>query len=180
MSAPVQSPPLPGAGPATSIADWRAYVKRSGGVATTIPRGDLKGELAARYGSRFVLAPLAVRKLDQAERAEWQADIDEAAREQGVVNAVSAGTRAASTVAAQAAAGSVRLVRGTIRTATDIASDAARAPREIIGSALGIPSWLVPVLLVGGAVVAVKLLAPEILPGAGALRGVMHHFSARD
>lgn len=42
-----------------------------------------------------------------------------------------------------------------------ILTGAAKIPREVIGSALGIPQWLMPVLLLGGAAIAVRQFLPK-------------------
>jgi hypothetical protein len=42
-----------------------------------------------------------------------------------------------------------------------ILSGAAAIPRQVIGSALGIPQWLMPVLLLGGAAIAVRQFLPK-------------------
>ena len=141
---------------------WEAFVKQHGGLITHIPRGPLKGELAASYGGRFVLAPLAIRNNERATIASEQADIAAGAEADRMLKLVkdTVGT---------IRSGAVNAAKGAVHDVADVAGSAGKDARHALGDVLGIPSWLIPVALVGVGVLVIRAALPTV-PGIIARR----------
>lgn len=126
-----------------AVAAWQGRVRAAGGIPTRMPatRDPLNAnKLAARYGGAGTLQPNTVPRYELADAAALAADGKGAA----VLNsAIVAGQR-------------VERVEQLVR-------DVAAAPRNIVGSVLGIPPWAVTAAALGvGA-----LLLKSFLPGLG-------------
>lgn len=123
---------------------WTADVRARGGVPTVWPSGPRRGYKAERFaiasgGYRYADPPEAVMQLENAVRAQEQLDIE--AGEHALAIALDAAWE---------------WVKGLPQHVLDAAKWVAGIPRELIGSALGVPSWVVPVGLIAAAVYLVR------------------------
>lgn len=145
--------PLLGAGPDVLEA-WRASVKARGGMVTRGPtQSPFPGVLAARYGGagtstprakpRYVPAPPAVRAADAASVAAEQVPAVAAALVALDLKAKGAGVELSRRIKKADAELRQQLA--------EVTTGALTLPRQVVGGVLGIPPWLVPVLVIGGA-----------------------------
>lgn len=128
---------------------WRAAVQARGNVATVMPSGAYRGNLAERIVNngrdRYVAPALLIGSY-------WYAPAPATIRAiytaQGKAND-----------AAQAAGGFVERVQGI---PGGIVSDAGKLAREGVSAVTGIPSWAIPVLFIAGGAFIVTRLIPNI------------------
>lgn len=123
---------------------WVADVHARGGQATVYPSGPRRGYKAERFpiasgGYRYADPPEEVMQLEDAVRAQEQLDI--AAGEHALAIALDAAWD---------------WVKALPQHVLDAAKWVAGVPRELIGSALGFPPWVVPVGLLAAAVYLVR------------------------
>jgi hypothetical protein len=123
---------------------WAADVRARGGQATVYPSGGRRGYKAERFpvasgGYRYQDPPAEVMQLEAAVLEREQGDI--AAGEHALAIALDAAWD---------------WVKGLPQQVLDAAKWVAGVPRELIGSALGFPPWVVPVGLIAAAVYLVR------------------------
>jgi len=114
------------------FAAWTADVRARGGQATVYPSGPRRGYKAERFpvasgGYRYADPPAVVVQLEEAVRAQEQGDI--AAGERALEIALGAAWE---------------WVRSLPQHVLEAAVWVAGVPRQLVGSALGLPGWVIP------------------------------------